>query len=114
MCGMCSDVVDGCDQVECGALPRIREDGTRRNHYMRWFTFDDVFCKHKEEKYGTTNPSLASHVEIEHDWDTEDIDYSEAVGNPLICDDLCIMNGWYKVIEVKNVVEALRRSNNGA
>jgi hypothetical protein len=112
VCGMCSDVVDGCDQVECGALPRVREDGTLRSRYMRWFTFDDVFCKHMVEKYGTTKPSLADHVQIEHYWDEGDgIPEGES---PLVCQDKCIENGWFTVIEVKNVVEALRRSNNGA
>lgn len=31
MCGLCPDVVGGCDQVECGATPG----------HMTWFSVDD-------------------------------------------------------------------------
>lgn len=46
MCGMCPDVYGGCNKIECGALPPVREDGTRRQRYMRWFTYGQTPCEH--------------------------------------------------------------------
>jgi hypothetical protein len=106
MCGMCPDVVDGCSEIECGALPPVREDGTRRFYYIRWFTLDDVFCKHLTEQYGTSNPSLADHVQREHYWDEND--WIPEGADPLVCDDECVEKGWWTVMEVKNVINALR------
>lgn len=109
MCGMCPDVIDGCDQVECGALPRFREDGTRNNRYMRWFTFDDkTWCKHLTEEYGTEKPILADHVRREHWWELEDIPSPNP--HPTDCKDHCIEKGWYTLEEVERVIDKLREN----
>lgn len=52
MCGMCADVIGGCSEIECGALPPRREDGTRRWSYMRWYTLGQVPCRHVVEGHG--------------------------------------------------------------
>lgn len=111
MCGMCGDVVDGCDQIECGALPKIREDGTRRARYVRWFTFDeDVWCKHLTEEYGTSSPQLADHIMSYHDWELE-YDGREEY-DPTECDDNCIEWGKWNAADIMAVVHKLREREN--
>lgn len=46
MCGMCPDVYGSCAEVECGAFPRLREDGSPRARYMRHYTYGEVACVH--------------------------------------------------------------------
>lgn len=104
MCGMCPDVVDGCDQIECGARPKIREDGTRNPRYMRWFTIDEkTWCKHLTEEYGTDSPALYDHVK-RHYWEEED--WAREYG-PLYCEDQCWEWG-YTEEAIMAVVEKLR------
>lgn len=46
MCGMCGDTIAGCDQLECGALPPVDENGNRRSFHMRWYQLDEIPCCH--------------------------------------------------------------------
>lgn len=54
MCGMCSDVLDGCTAIECGALSPRDEQGNPRRHYMRWFVWGEIPCKHVFAKHKET------------------------------------------------------------
>jgi hypothetical protein len=51
---MCSDVLDGCNEIECGALPRLDENGKPRRHYYRWFVFGETPCRHVLAKHKET------------------------------------------------------------
>lgn len=51
MCGLCPDVLDGCWEIECGALPPLDAQGHPRAHYMRWFVWGDDPCKHVLAKH---------------------------------------------------------------
>lgn len=47
MCGLCPDVIGGCDKEECGALPRIDENGNPRSRYFRWYCLGEIPCEHE-------------------------------------------------------------------
>lgn len=109
MCGMCPDVIDGCNQIECGALPPIREDGTRNSRYMKWFTFaDKTWCKHLTEEHGTDSPILYDHVRRDHYWEEEE--WEEPYNDPCWCEDHCWEKGWYSVDAIMKVIEKLREN----
>lgn len=56
MCGLCPDVYGGCDQIECGARPKVDENGNRRPRYMRWFTYGEIACQHVASEHADDCP----------------------------------------------------------
>lgn len=46
MCLLCPGTIAGCEKIECGALPRIDENGKPRKFYMRWYELRETPCDH--------------------------------------------------------------------